>query len=84
MSLLELKEQSVVPATALLCEVTLADGSIRHWASVRCQDGATNYQARIQPDQANVWKLTSDVSSESAGQVSVVFADNDGAIAQLF
>jgi len=84
MSLFELKEQSVVPATALLCEVTLADDSKRYWASARCQDGANNYQARIQSDQLNSWKLTSDVSSENSGQVSVVFADNDGAIAQLF
>ncbi len=84
MSLLELKEQSVVPATALLCEVTLADNTKRYWASARCQDGPTNYQARIHPEQANGWKLTSDISSENAGQVSVVFADNDGSIAQLF
>lgn len=84
MSLLESKELSVVPVTALLCEITLADGAQRFWASARCQDGATNYQARIHPDQANAWKLTSDVTSESAGQVSVLFADNDGAIAQLF
>ncbi len=61
MSLLELKEQPVVPATALLCEVTLADDTKRYWASARCQDGANNYQARIQPDQLNSWKLTSDV-----------------------
>lgn len=84
MSLLELKEQSVVPATALLCEVSLADNTKRYWASARCQDGEISYQARIQPGQLNSWKLTSDVSSENAGQVSVVFADNDGAIAQLF
>jgi hypothetical protein len=80
MSLLTLKEQPVVPVTALLCEVTLADNTLRRWASHRCQDGSANFEARIHPDQVNSWKLTSDV----AGQVSVVFADNDGAIAQLF
>jgi hypothetical protein len=84
MSLLELKEENVVPVTALLCEVTLANGSQRFWASGRCQDGSTNYQARIHPDQVSAWKLSSDVTSESAGQVSVVLADSDGVIAQLF
>ncbi|MBM3758876.1 MAG: hypothetical protein FJW36_01385 [Acidobacteria bacterium] len=84
MSLLTLKEQPVVPVTALLCEVTLADNTSRRWASHRCQDGPNNFEARIHPDQVSAWKLTSDVSSESTGQVSVVFADNDGALAQLF
>jgi hypothetical protein len=84
MSLYESKELTMVPATALLCEVTLADNTSRFWASVQCQDGSTTYQARIHPDQQNAWKLTSDVSSENAGQVSIVFADNDATIAQLF
>lgn len=84
MSLLELKEQNVVPATALLCELTLSDGSQRFWATARCVDGTIHYQARIHPDQLSVWRLTADVTSESTGQVSVTFADNDAAIAQLF
>lgn len=84
MSLLESKENSVVPATALLCEVTLADTTKRYWATMQCNDGATQYQARIHPDFVNVWKLTNDVSAESAGHVSVILADNDGAVAQMF
>ena len=84
MSLYALKDQPVVPTTALLCEITLSDASKRYWATAKCLDGTQNYQARIHPDQSNAWKLTSDVSSEAAGHVSVVFADADGAIAQLF
>ncbi len=84
MSLYEAKEQPVVPATALLCEVTLADGSTRHWADSRCTWGAVDYEARVHPGQNTRWKLTSDVSSDSAGQVSLMLADHDGLIAQLY
>lgn len=84
MSLYDVKDQSVVPATALLCELALSDGTHRYWASARCQDGAQTYEARIHPDQASSWKLTSDVTSAGAGVVSLIMADADGTIAQLF
>lgn len=84
MSLYDVKDQSLVPATALLCELALSDGTLRYWSSARCQDGAQAYEARIHPDQASSWKLTSDVTSEGAGLVSIIMADADGTIAQLF
>jgi hypothetical protein len=84
MSLFQDKELASVPVTSLLCEVTLSDGASRFWADSRCLDGAREYEARIHPGQNTRWKLTSDVSSESAGQVSLVLADQDGSIAQLY
>ncbi|MFN8942697.1 MAG: phage tail protein [Acidobacteriota bacterium] len=84
MSLFQDKELPSVPVTSLLCEVTLSDGASRFWADSRCLDGSREYEARIHPGQSTRWKLTSDVSSESAGQLSLVLADHDGSIAQLY
>jgi hypothetical protein len=84
MSLLQDKELLSVPVTSLLCEVTLSDGASRFWADSRCLDGSREYEARIHPGQSTRWKLTSDVSSESAGQLSLLLADHDGMIAQLY
>ncbi|WP_031498584.1 phage tail protein [Bryobacter aggregatus] len=84
MSLYEAKEQNAVPATALLCELSLVEGTRLYWATARCQDGGQTYQARIHPDQAGSWKLTSDVTSESASFISLTIADADGTVAQLF
>ena len=84
MSLYDVKDQNLVPATALLCELSLTDGTHRYWSTARCQDGAQSYEARIHPSQASSWKLTSDVTSEGSGLVSLSMADADGSIAQLF
>jgi hypothetical protein len=84
MTILEAKEAALVPATALLCEVRLKDQSIRRWASARCQDGTTLYEARVLADTTLPWKLTSDVTSESANSLTLNMADADGQIAQLF
>ncbi len=84
MSLYDVKEQSLVPVTALLCEVSLTDSTHRFWATARCQADGISYEARIHPDQANAWKLSNDITSENAGLVSLILADADGTVAQLF
>ncbi len=84
MTIWEAKEFSTVPVTAVLLEVTLADGAVLRWGSHQCELAGHTYEPRLLTPYSRAWKFTHEVTSESSGAITLDLADQDGAVVQLF
>jgi hypothetical protein len=83
MTFLERKDQAVIPATALLCQITPRGGATLYWATTPCVHGALSYSARISTEQKNEWRFSADLAAESAANVQILAANADGAVSEL-
>ncbi len=83
MTFLERKDQAVIPATAILCQITPRGGETLYWASVPCTHGALTYEARLSQEQENSWRFSADLTAESAASLQILAANADGAVSEL-
>ncbi len=83
MTLLERKDLANIPATAVLCEISLRDGSSLNWASLACTRGATSYAARLSLEQLASWRFQGDLAAENTASLTLHLANADGAISEL-
>lgn len=83
MTFLERKDQAVVPATAILCQITPRGGETLYWATDPCTHGALTYEARLSQEQDNSWRFSADLTAESAASIQVLAANADGMVSEL-
>lgn len=83
MTILEAKERSVMPPLAILCDLTLTDGSILHWSTLKCSYESQHYSARISDERAMYWRLTGDLTNDGSNSYSLSIGDADGQVSAM-